>query len=318
MNLRRPLGRSAFHAAALAAAVLLCTPWAPAQSSARSAALAPSDAEARVVNYIREHLKPGQPLLVTELYNKVFTKPAERRALDKLYKAFFRIPLFVAEYQDSIGTPPTLKVIAQQFDLPVPGEADVLLRVMDSDPRVPKFLVRDPHTGELTRVDVEKIRSDPQFGQVIAHQLGGWEGQPAPAFRLEGMDGATVDSAALRGKLALLYVWFTGCPPCMKEAPMLVTLQRDFAGKLNIVGANADQLLALGYDDSVRKRYIQQEKINFPVVRWTRDSDNAYGQIAIFPAMFLIDARGVIRQHWVGFIAEPEIRRAIVEALRKQ
>ena len=287
----------------------------PGQSAAPAAVSA--DAEARVANYIREHLQPGQPLLVTDLYNKVFTKPDERQALDKLYKAFFRIPLFVAEYQDAIGSPPSFKVIAQQFDLRSPGEADVLLRVMESDPRVPKFFTRDPQTGAITRVDVATIRSDPRFGQAVARQLGGWEGQPAPAFRLDSLDGTTVDSAALRGRMALLYVWFTGCPPCMKEAPQLVTLQHDFADKLTVVGANADQLLALGYDDSVRKSYVAREKINFPVVRWTRESDNAYGQVAIFPALFLIDGQSIIRQHWVGFVAETELRRAVAEALRK-
>ena len=62
-------------------------------------AWASSDAEARVLDYIRTHLQPGQPLIVSDLYNRVFTLPDERQALDKLYNAFFRIPLFVANYQ---------------------------------------------------------------------------------------------------------------------------------------------------------------------------------------------------------------------------
>ena len=63
-------------------------------------AAASSDAESRVLDYIRTHLQPGQPLLVTDLYNRIFTQPEERQALDKLYKAFFRMPVFIANYQE--------------------------------------------------------------------------------------------------------------------------------------------------------------------------------------------------------------------------
>ena len=121
-------------------------------------ALPSADAEGRVVDYIRTHLQPGQPLMVTGLYNRVFTQPDERQALNKLYNAFFRIPLFVADYQERFKSPPSLTVIAEQFDLRSPAEADVLLRVMESDPRVPRFLIRDPKTGEITHVDVQKSR----------------------------------------------------------------------------------------------------------------------------------------------------------------
>ncbi len=277
---------------------------------------AQSDAETRVLNYIRDHLRPGEPLLVIELYNKVFTQPAERKALDKLYNAFFRIPLFLAQYQEKFGAPPRLAVIAQQFDLPRPEAAEILLRVMESDPRVPRFLTRDPKTREITRVDVEMVRSDPRFGQAVQRQLSGWEGKPAPDFTLPTLDGSKLDSRAVRGKAVLLYVWFTGCPPCMEETPHLVAMHREFAAHgLVIMGANADRLLGLGYDDAVRRRYIQEQNIPFPVVHWSRETDGAFGSVSIFPTMFLLDRKGVIIHHWVGFVRPEDLRRAIPKAL---
>src|ERR1019366_1787698 len=136
--------------------------------------VASTAAEARVLDYVRTHLQPGQPLMVTDLYNRVFTQPDERQALDKLYNAFFRIPLFVANYQQKFGAPPTLKDIAEQFDLRSPAAADVLLRVMESDPRVPRFLTRDAKTGEILTVNVEKIKANPKFGQALDRQISGW------------------------------------------------------------------------------------------------------------------------------------------------
>ncbi len=270
-----------------------------------------AQAETKVVDYIRDHLQPGQPLPVTELERNVFTQPAERLALGKLYSAFFRIPLFVATYQQKFGHPPTLPTIADQFDLHVPGEADVLLRVMESDPRVPHFLSRDPRTGEITSVDVAMIRSDPRFGQALNHQIAGWEGRRLEALTLQGLDGKPVALSNSTGKGLLLEVWFTGCPPCMQETPVLVNLNREFAGKgLLIVGANADRLLGLSYTDAVRQRYIREHQIDFPITNWDKAADAAYGGISIFPTLFLMDSSGVVRQHWVGFIGAKELREA--------
>lgn len=281
-------------------------------------AWAQTDAETRVLDYIREHLRPGEPLLVSELYGKVFTQADERQALNKLYNAFFRIPLFAAQYQEKFSHPPSLKTIAEQFDLRTPEAAEVLLRVMESDPRVPRFLTRDPKTGEVTAVDVDRVRSDPRFGQTVERQLGGWEGKPAPEFTLPGLDRADLDSQALRGKVALLYVWFTGCPPCMKETPELVKLDGEFASRgVTIVAANADRLLGLSYDDAMRRRYLAEHQVKFPVAHWTKESDRAFGSIAIFPTLFLIDPKGVVVRHWVGYVSAEELRAALVSALRQ-
>jgi thiol-disulfide isomerase/thioredoxin len=281
-------------------------------------ALSQPDAETRILQYIREHLRPGQPLVVTELYNNVFTRPDERQALDKLYNAFFRIPLFVAQYQEKFGSPPTLKTISEQFDLRAPGAAEVLLRVMESDPRVPRFLARDPKTGEIIHVDIEEIRNDPRFGQDLQRQLAGWEGKTAPQLELRGIKGDTVSLEQLKGKVVLLYVWFTGCPPCMKETPDLVSLYHELSARgFGIVGANADRFLGLSYDDQMRLRYIRERKVEFPIVHWTRESDRAYGGISIYPALFLIDRKGLVSHHWIGYVPCSELRRAIEAGLNE-
>ena len=282
----------------------------------RAPALASSDAEARVLDYIRTHLQPGQPLMVTDLYNRVFTQPDERQALNKLYNAFFRIPLFVANYQERFKSPPSLAVIAEQFDLPSPAAADVVLRVMESDPRVPPFLTRDPKTGRITHVDVERIKADPKFGQALARQIGGWEGKPAADVTLTRLAGGDLRVADFRGKVVLLEVWFTGCPPCMQEAPTLASLDRELSARgLVIVGANDDRALGLDYDDSVRQHYVQEHHISYPIVNWTKESDQAYGGIAIFPTLFLIDRKGVVRNHWIGYVQPETLRNAVTVVL---
>src|SRR4029079_15998153 len=124
------------------------------------------DVERRVVSFIGKSIVPGTPLVVSDLYNKAFTQPEERKVLDKLNKAAFRLPLFLVEQQAALRRPPTLKEISDQFGFFGPEESDVVLRILESDPRVPRFFERDARTKEIVSVDAAKIKADPRFGKV--------------------------------------------------------------------------------------------------------------------------------------------------------
>ena len=125
------------------------------------------DPEERVVAYLQKNVTPGKPVLVTELLNDVFTAPEEQKAVRRLYDAVFQIPAFVATAYTSTGKIPTRQDITNHFNFHVPGTTDVLLRVLESDPRVPPFFKRDPSTGEIIAVDVETIRNADRFGDSL-------------------------------------------------------------------------------------------------------------------------------------------------------
>src|SRR5258706_1809758 len=48
------------------------------------------DPEARIVEYLKTNVKPGQRVVVSELYNSVFSAPDERVALNRLFNTFFK------------------------------------------------------------------------------------------------------------------------------------------------------------------------------------------------------------------------------------
>src|SRR5438874_2847515 len=153
-----------------------------------------SNAETRIVEYLKANVTPGRPVVVSDLYNNVFKTPEEQKALEHLYNTFFKIPMFIVQYNTASKKIPTLKELSEQFNFTVPGEADVILRVMEADPRVPKFLERDPKTGEITKVDIDKIKASPQFSRVLDRTIAGWEGKEAPAFSITAYDGKPVTS----------------------------------------------------------------------------------------------------------------------------
>lgn len=287
-----------------------------AQSPVPPSAVGPGP-EAAIVEYLKANVKPGEPVVVSRLLNEVFTGAPERRALNRLFNTFFKIPLFVVQVQKATGAPPSLKEISEQFAFTVPGTADVILRVMESDPRMPRFIERDPKSGEIVKVDVDKITSHPRFGKVLERTIGGWEGNPAPAFAVESYDGKALSLESLSGKPFLLYFWFTNCPPCVLTAPMLVELDRIYAPKgFTIVGLNADRLLELDYTDEDRAAYAKKLGMKFTQGHANAAAQNAYGGVSVFPTLFAVDKAGIVVKHLVNAQSREALEDAIKLALK--
>jgi thiol-disulfide isomerase/thioredoxin len=277
-----------------------------------------SPAETRIVQYLKANVTPGKPVVVSDLYNNVFKTPEEQKVLERLYNTFFKIPMFILQYNTGTKRAPTLKELSEQFNFTVPGEADVILRVMESDPRVPKFLERDPKTGEITKVDIDRIKGSPQFSRVVDRTIAGWEGKEAPAFSITGYEGQPVTSEQVAGTPHLVYFWFTNCPPCVKTSPLLAELYNKYASKgFKIVGANADKVLELPYTDHDRNEYAKKYGFHFTLAHLSAGMQQNYGGVSVFPTLFFVDKTGTIVKHFVNFQDKATLEAAIQSTLAK-
>lgn len=284
------------------------------------AALVQADAaagvEKRIVEYLKAEVKPGQRVVVSQLVNEVFTSDEEREVLGRLFDSFFKIPLFAAQFQQSAGRPPSLAELSEQFHFEVPGEADVMLRIMESDPRMPPFLERDPASGEILRVDTDAILQHPRFGKQLERTLAGWVGRDAPPLELEAWDGSRQALGQGLGRPHLVYFWFTGCPPCVKTTPLLVELYERYAPQgFEILAVNADRVLELPYTDEQRLAYAEEKKIRFSLLHATAEALEAYGAVSVYPTLFFVDARGVVVSHGVNFQEREQLEQGIRKAL---
>ena len=61
------------------------------------------------------------------------------------------------------------------------------------------------------------------------------EGSRAPEFSLKTIDGKTISSADLSGKVVVLNFWFIGCPVCRALKPKLNTFKTKFEGRDDVV-----------------------------------------------------------------------------------
>jgi thiol-disulfide isomerase/thioredoxin len=84
------------------------------------------------------------------------------------------------------------------------------------------------------------------------------EGMRAADFTVRTLDGRTIDSADLKGKVVVLHFWFIGCPVCRAIKPKLDETQAKFASNDGVV------FLAMTADPagSVRK-YLEKEPSSY-------------------------------------------------------
>lgn len=118
----------------------------------------------------------------------------------------------------------------------------------------------------------------------------------AADFVLPNLAGQAVRLSALRGKVVLLNVWTTWCPPCREEMPSMERLyerlrDRDF------------QLLAVSQDEDgprVVRPFVEELKLSFPVLV---DPDHLVGDrygVWGYPESFVIDRAGRIVERVIG------------------
>ncbi|HXV80018.1 MAG TPA: redoxin domain-containing protein [Candidatus Binatia bacterium] len=104
----------------------------------------------------------------------------------------------------------------------------------------------------------------------------------------------------LKGKVVLLEFWTYGCYNCRNVEPYIKSWHQKYAAKgLVVIGVHAPEF---SYERVIAnvERYVREHTIQYPIVidndfdTWKR-YQNRY-----WPAMYLIDKRGVIRYLRVG------------------
>jgi cytochrome c biogenesis protein CcmG, thiol:disulfide interchange protein DsbE len=116
--------------------------------------------------------------------------------------------------------------------------------------------------------------------------------KPAPQFAVN--DGVTaVDLSRLRGRVVVLNLWATWCPPCLEELPSLLEMQRELP-QVTVVAVSMDE------DDAIYRKFLVTHRVDLITVRDPSRRVNAlYGTVQI-PETYVIDRQGVLRRKFVS------------------
>ena len=118
-------------------------------------------------------------------------------------------------------------------------------------------------------------------------------GSPAPQLAIRTFDGTVYDLAQLRGTPIVLNFWASWCVPCRQEAPVLDAAARNYAGRIQFLGANFQDT------DSAAKAYEAEINDPYPVGPIIRGSYHDFGVTAP-PETFFIDRQGNVISQFAG------------------
>ena len=139
------------------------------------------------------------------------------------------------------------------------------------------------------------------------------EGVAAPDFALTDLrTGKTVHLSDFKGRAVLLNFWATWCPPCKVEIPWFVDLQNQYGDKgLVVVGV-------ILLDDASKEKklqFVNDMKVNYPVLMGNEQVGNAYGNVENLPTTFYIGRDGKVVKSVLGLRGHGEIERLVQQAL---
>ncbi len=88
----------------------------------------------------------------------------------------------------------------------------------------------------MDSLDLEKYKRDIRQ-KLIKKNLKIYElkGKPIPEFNLKLLTGGHLTSESLKGKPTLINFWFTNCPPCLEEMPILNEIKSKFGKQVNFI-----------------------------------------------------------------------------------
>ena len=141
----------------------------------------------------------------------------------------------------------------------------------------------------------------------------GNELEKAPQFVLNDINGKKVKLSSYRGKIVILDFFATWCPPCVKEIPHFVNLQKKYGKKgFIMLGISLDSK-----NTKKLKKFIKEKKINYPILWANKKVKKDFGGIRAIPTTFVIDQKGMIYKKYVGYRSEKTFIKDIM-ALKKK
>ncbi len=130
-------------------------------------------------------------------------------------------------------------------------------------------------------------------------------GTALPSFEGQSLDGKTVTSSQLRGKVVVLNEWATWCPPCRHETADMIAAYNKL---------HASDVVFLGLDDNetvpVVKSFISTRGVPYPTILVSSHLRQLIS-VAAIPTTIVVDKNGIVRARWTGGVTPAQLAEFI-------
>jgi peroxiredoxin len=165
---------------------------------------------------------------------------------------------------------------------------------------------------QMQNSESERIeRLDPASAPLHAAQ----NEAPATDFEVTLLSGEPFRLSDQKGKVVLINIWATWCPPCREETPDLVDLYEKYKDEGYVtLGVSIDE-----QGESVVRPFMEEYDVTYPMYI---DTDGTvmekYGPTMGIPTTYIIGRKGNLRYFAVGALTNKELEPRIKELLAEE
>ncbi len=115
------------------------------------------------------------------------------------------------------------------------------------------------------------------------------------------ISGESVDLAAFKGKVTIVDIWGTWCPPCRAEIPSFIKLQETFGPQgFQMIGLNYERKKSDEENLAAVVDFVKEFGINYPCVIGSQETLAQVPDFSGYPTTLFIDKTGKVRLKVVG------------------
>jgi cytochrome oxidase Cu insertion factor (SCO1/SenC/PrrC family) len=122
-------------------------------------------------------------------------------------------------------------------------------------------------------------------------------GDPAPAFALPALDGSRLSLEELRGQPVILNFWWSGCPPCREEMPLLQRYSDAHPSVRLVLVDPVD-----GVDRA--RAFVASLHVHAPVLLDDGGRVAAAYGVAAYPTSFFVRPDGTVASRYPGALSQ--------------
>jgi thiol-disulfide isomerase/thioredoxin len=133
-------------------------------------------------------------------------------------------------------------------------------------------------------------------------------------FELPGLDGKPVKLDDFKGKVTIVDIWGTWCPPCRMEIPHFLALRENYKDKgVEIVGINKERVPAAKIKETIES-FAKENHMTYPLVIGDDKVEEQVPDFSGYPTTLFLDREGKVRYKHVGY-APYEVIEYVVKTL---
>ena len=137
-------------------------------------------------------------------------------------------------------------------------------------------------------------------------------------FDLKDVNGQRLSKADFAGKVLIVDIWGTWCPPCRMEVPLFQALQLEYGEQgLQVVGLNDERTDDRADAARLVRSFCRSQGVDYPCAVITPQIKEQVPEFGGFPTTLFIDHTGKVRLKIVGACGMP-VLKTIVETLLKE